>query len=111
MENTYYFSAHFVLPSIALIIIFNGFANNCKFKGILGSNEMNFIKDHINVWKKFSDGFGLYFLIYFGSSQIMLIVLAFNGVSQVFLGGFAFSSKQISWISMFASTGNQKDNR
>ena len=100
-----------MLPSIALIIIFNGFANNFKFKGILGSNEMNFIKDHINVWKKFSDGFGLYFLIYFGSSQIMLIVLAFNGISQVFLGGIDFSIKHISWISIFASTGNQKDNR
>ena len=100
-----------MLPSIALIIIFNGFANNCKLKGILGNKEKNFIEDHINVWKKFSDGFGLYFLIYFGSSQIMLIVLAFNGISQVFLGGFDFSSKHISWISIFASTGIQKDNR
>ena len=100
-----------MLPSIVLIIIFNGFANNCKFKGNLGSNEKNFIKNHINVWKKFSDGFGLYFLIYFGSSQIMLIVLAFNGISQVFSGGFDFSSKHISWFSMFASTGNQKEKR
>ena len=69
---------------------------------------MKNIKDQINLWKKFNNGFGLFFLIYFGSAQIMLIVLAFNGISIVFLGGFDFSSKHISWISVFISLGNKK---
>ena len=104
-----YFSFHFVLPSIVLIILFNGLSNNCKLKGILGSNGLKNMKDLINVWMKFSDGFGLYFLIYFGSAQIMLIVLAFNGISKVFLGGFDFSSRHISWIFIFISLGNQEN--
>ena len=85
----------------------NAFSSSCKSKANVGINGIENIRKEIHVWKKFSDSFGLYFLIYFCSAQLMLIILAFNSLSKVVLGGFDLSSKQISWVCIFLSLGNQ----
>ena len=111
MVSRLIFSYHFMIPALTIKIWVHGFIKKCE---ILHENDLHEERFYeiIAIWNKFNTGFGLYFLVYFTSSQLMLIISAFLSISKLFGENFnqMLSPRHIGWYTSFITIGIKLNN-